>query len=127
MNRRVTLKEVASRAGVSYQTVSKLLNRQAQVGPETELRILEAVKALGHRPDFNARSLRARRSFTIGYSWTATRPGVPNPILDQFLQGMFSAAEKRGYFILPFPSCNVSTHRPPGAARRVNQKETEWH
>jgi len=40
MTSKITLKEVALRAGVSYQTVSKVLNRQAQVSSETERRIM---------------------------------------------------------------------------------------
>lgn len=103
MVKRITLKEVARRAGVSYQTVSKVLNGQAQVAAETELRILEAVEALGYRPDFTARSLRSRRAFTIGYSWASSAAGQANPVLDQFLQSMFQAAERHGYYILSFP------------------------
>ncbi|HSL31339.1 MAG TPA: LacI family DNA-binding transcriptional regulator, partial [Anaerolineales bacterium] len=45
--RKITLKEVAVRAGVSYQTVSKVLNRQTRVSKETEQRILAAVRELG--------------------------------------------------------------------------------
>ncbi len=100
---RVTLKEVASSAGVSYQTVSKVINHQVQVSKETEERIWQAVRDLGYRPNYTARSLRSRRSFTIGYSWPPTPPGLANPILDQFLQSMFMAAEERGYYLMCFP------------------------
>jgi DNA-binding LacI/PurR family transcriptional regulator len=101
--RHVTLKQVASSAGVSYQTVSKVLNRQIQVTKETEDRIWEAARTLGYRPSFVARSLRAQRAFTIGYSWPPSPPGRENIILDQFLQSMFLAAEERGYYLLCFP------------------------
>jgi DNA-binding LacI/PurR family transcriptional regulator len=100
---RVTLKEVASSAGVSYQTVSKVINHQIQVSKETEERIWQSVRVLGYRPNYTARSLRSRRSFTIGYSWPPTPPGLANPILDQFLQSMFMAAEARGYYLMCFP------------------------
>ncbi len=100
---RVTLKEVASAAGVSYQTVSKVINHQVQVSQETEERIWQSVRKLGYRPNYTARSLRSQRSFTIGYSWPPTPPGVVNPILDQFLQSMFMAAEERGYYLMCFP------------------------
>jgi len=100
---RVTLKEVASTAGVSYQTVSKVINKQAQVSKETEVRIWNAVRDLGYHPNFTARSLRAQRSFTIGYSWPPSPPDQTNPILDQFLQSMFMSAEERGYYMLSFP------------------------
>jgi DNA-binding LacI/PurR family transcriptional regulator len=104
MNKRhVTLKQVASSAGVSYQTVSKVLNRQIQVSKETEDRIWEAARTLGYRPSFTARSLRTQRAFTIGYSWPPSSPDQENIILDQFLQSMFLAAEERGYYLLCFP------------------------
>lgn len=104
MNKRhVTLKQVASSAGVSYQTVSKVLNRQIQVSKETEDRIWEAARTLGYRPSFVARSLRAQRAFTIGYSWPPSPPDQENIVLDQFLQSMFLAAEERGYYLLCFP------------------------
>ena len=66
-NMRVTLKQVAQAAGVSYQTVSKVLNQQMQVSGETEDRIWEVVRSLGYHPNYTARrSLRTQRSFTIG-------------------------------------------------------------
>ncbi len=100
---RITLKEVASRAGVSYQTVSKVINGQAQVSTETEERIWQVVKELGYRPNYTARSLHANRSFTIGYSWNPTPPGRPSPVLDQLLQSMLQAAARFGYYLLSFP------------------------
>ena len=103
IKRHVTLKQVASSAGVSYQTVSKVLNRQIQVSKETEDRIWEAARKLGYRPSFVARSLRTQRAFTIGYSWPPSSPDQENILLDQFLQSMFIAAEKSGYYLLCFP------------------------
>src|SRR6266508_1939902 len=103
MASKATLKQVALRAGVSYQTVSKVLNKQAQVSKETETRIYEAVSELAYRPNQIARSLRTQRAFTIGYSWVPSPPDQENIVLDQFLQSMFLAAEERGYYLLCFP------------------------
>jgi len=103
IKRHVTLKQVATSAGVSYQTVSKVLNRQIQVSKETEDRIWQAAQTLGYRPSFVARSLRTQRAFTIGYSWPPSAPAQENIVLDQFLQSMFLAAEERGYYLLCFP------------------------
>lgn len=99
----VTIKDVAVAAGVSYQTVSKVINQKIQVSKETEKRIWQAVGDLGYKPSYNARSLRAQRSFTIGYSWPSTPENQSNPILDHFLQSMFAAAEEHGYYLLSFP------------------------
>jgi DNA-binding LacI/PurR family transcriptional regulator len=108
MSRRVTIKDVAAHARVSYQTVSKVLNKQAKVSKETEARIWEAVRVLGYRPNLIARSLRSQRSQMIGYSWAPSPKDQGNSILDQFLQSMVQAGEAAGYHLLTFP------HRPEG-------------
>lgn len=101
--RRVTLKDVSATAGVSYQTVSKVINHQLQVSKETERRIWQAVETLNYHPSHTARALRSQRSFTLGYSWPPSPKDQTNPILDQFLQSIFEAAEERGYYLLCFP------------------------
>jgi DNA-binding LacI/PurR family transcriptional regulator len=101
--RRVTLKDVAARAGVTYQTVSKIINGRAQVLPETEARVWDATRALGYKPNHTARSLRAQRSGMIGYSWSSTETEQPNHIMHMFLTSMVIEAELAGYHLLPFP------------------------
>lgn len=103
MASKVTLKEVAVRAGVSYQTVSKVLNRQIQVSKQTEQRVMDAVHELGYRPNQIARNMRVKRSHMIGYSWVPTAPNQVNHILDHFLSSMVMEAEAAGYHLLPFP------------------------
>lgn len=108
--KKITLKEVAIRAGVSYQTVSKVLNRQAQVSSETEQRIRDAVDELGYRPNQIARNMRVMRSHMIGYSWVPTTPNQVNHILDQFLSSMVLEAEAAEYHLLPFPFREGNEH-----------------
>ena len=98
-----TLKEVAARAGVSYQTVSKVLNGQAQVSNETRQRIMDAVHELRYRPNQVARNMRARRSRMIGYSWTETLPSHDHHFVDQFLSSIVHKAEILDYYLLLFP------------------------
>lgn len=104
MPRRVTLKDVAAAAGVSYQTVSKVLNGKGTVAPETERRIWETVRRLGYKPNVTARSLRKRATHLIGYSWYPVPPDQTNPILDKFLSSAVRAAEQAGYHLLLFPT-----------------------
>ncbi|HJS17336.1 MAG TPA: LacI family DNA-binding transcriptional regulator [Anaerolineales bacterium] len=115
MASKTTLKQVAERAGVSYQTVSKVLNEQAQVSEETDKRIRDAVRDLGYRPNQIARNMRAKRSLMIGYSWIQIMPDQVNHILDHFLTSMVQEAEAAGYHLLPFPyregEALVSTYR----------------
>jgi DNA-binding LacI/PurR family transcriptional regulator len=103
MNQRVTLKDVAAEAGVSYQTVSKVLNGTSTVADETAARIWETVDRLGYRPNVTARNLRKQSSHLIGYSWKPMAPDQVNPILDKFLTSTVEAAEEAGYHLLLFP------------------------
>jgi DNA-binding LacI/PurR family transcriptional regulator len=101
---RVTLKDVAARAGVSYQTVSKVINGQGTVGRETEELIWQVVAELGYRTNVTARSLRKQATGLIGYTWMPMPPDRANPILDRFLTGSMQAAEAVGYHLMLFPS-----------------------
>lgn len=99
---RPTLKDVAARAGVSYQTVSKVLNQQSNVTAETEARIWQAVEALSYAPNVSARNLRTRSSNLIGYAWQRAMDEAPRPVLDQFLYEAVLHFEQHGYHLLTF-------------------------
>lgn len=103
MTKRISIKDVAQRASVSYQTVSKVLNGHKHVASDTADRIWEAARELGYRPNHNARNLRTQRSRMIGYSWEPEKPNQVNPVLDLFLTSMVEEAEAAGYHLLPFP------------------------
>ena len=65
--RYVSIKEVAARAGVSFQTASKVLNGgDVRVSAETAARIVAAAERLGYRPNTIARSLVQRTTATLG-------------------------------------------------------------
>lgn len=64
--RRITIKEVAEAAGVSTQTVSRVLNNHPDVAPETFRRIQQIITATGYAPNILAQSLIRGRSRTLG-------------------------------------------------------------
>ena len=65
--RYASLKEVAARAGVSFQTASKVLNGgSVRVSAQTAERVLAAARELGHSPNTVARSLVRRSTHTLG-------------------------------------------------------------
>ncbi len=99
---RTTLKKIAAQSGVSFQTVSKVLNNKAHVSKETDERIRKVASDLGYHPNQSARNLRMQRSWQIGYSWRPTPPNQVNPILDEFLQSLLRSAEAARYFVLCF-------------------------
>lgn len=63
---RPTMKDVAARAGVGLKTVSRVVNGEPGVTPETERRVREAIGALGFRRNDSARVLRKGRTASIG-------------------------------------------------------------
>jgi LacI family transcriptional regulator len=64
--KRVTIHDVAREAGVSRQTVSRVLNDRPDVAPETRERVQEVIDQLGYRPSVIARSLSQGTSCSIG-------------------------------------------------------------
>jgi LacI family transcriptional regulator, galactose operon repressor len=64
--RHVSVKDVAARSGVSFQTTSKVLNGGGSVSELTRARILQAATDLGYVPNLQARSLVMQRTQTVG-------------------------------------------------------------
>jgi len=60
------MRDVARLAGVSHQTVSRVLNGHPQVSPAARQRVREAVEQLGYKPNVTARALASRRTMNIG-------------------------------------------------------------
>jgi LacI family transcriptional regulator len=61
-----TITDVAAKAGVSIKTVSRVVNQEAGVRPDTREQVLRVVEELRYRPKLSARSLAGARSFLIG-------------------------------------------------------------
>ncbi|MCD6128611.1 LacI family DNA-binding transcriptional regulator, partial [Candidatus Bipolaricaulota bacterium] len=96
--RKVTIREVAARAGVSVSTVSRVLNgRDAHhMRPETKERVLRAIEELEYTPVKAARSLRRQRTQVIG----VLLPDISNPFFSLLARGVESVAFEKGYSIL---------------------------
>ena len=65
-NKRPSMFEVAKLAGVSHQTVSRVINNSPDVSDATRARVKAAIRELGYRPSNSARALASSRSRTIG-------------------------------------------------------------
>ena len=63
--RKVTIREVAASAGVSLQTVSRVLNKRPNVSPAALKRVEAAVRQLGYSPSIAARQMRGSKSFLL--------------------------------------------------------------
>lgn len=91
-----TLDDVARTAGVSTATVSRCLNSPERVVEQTRKRVMSAVEQLGYTPNFGARAMAAKRTFTIG----AIIPTMENAIFARGLQAFQEELHARGYTLL---------------------------
>jgi DNA-binding LacI/PurR family transcriptional regulator len=91
-----TLKDVAARAGVSYQTVGKVLNGKGATAPQTRERILRAADELGYVPNYLARGLIGRNTLTIGLMASA----VGDTVQAQGITSVEREARRRGHSVL---------------------------
>jgi LacI family transcriptional regulator len=93
----VSLRDVAARSGVSFQTASKVLNGQpGVVAAETRERILRAAAELGYVPNAMARGLAGRASVTIG----VVADEISDLAISQFVLAAQRAAAVRGHAAL---------------------------
>jgi len=89
------LEDVAERAGVSHQTVSRVINNHPNVSVSTRGKVEAAIAELGYRRNTAARSLVTRRSQTIGVLGSEmSQYGPANTLL-----GVEQAARDAGYFV----------------------------
>ncbi len=87
--------DVARVAGVSHQTVSRVLNDSGKVRPETRARVLSAVRLLDYRPNSVARALVTGRTQTLGVvSFDTTLYGPASTLF-----GIERAAHAEDYFV----------------------------
>ena len=111
--RRLTIKEVAAAAGVSTQTVSRVINNRPDVAPETFERVQRIITDTGYAPNMLARGLTQGRSHTIGVVAYGLEYFGPSRVLT----GIERQAAEMGYSI----SLNL-IHEPEtdGVGRLLN-------
>lgn len=107
----VSIKDIASKCGVSAATVSKALNGQADVGEATRQRVIEAAKELGYTGNFVARALKTNRTYNIGVLYTELQgSGFMHEYFASALNSFRAEAAERGYDIT-FLNSNVGSQR----------------
>jgi DNA-binding LacI/PurR family transcriptional regulator len=93
--KRPTIRDVAARADVSHQTVSRVINDDRRVAPATRERVLAAIRDLNYEPNAIARSLTSNRTHTIGI----VTYNVSEYALGQTVAGAEAEARRHGYFL----------------------------
>jgi LacI family transcriptional regulator len=112
------MKEVAKQAGVSPATVCRVLNKVHSIAPETETRVLEAVRRLNYVKNVHARRLATGRSdlFALVIS------EIANPYFPEIIRGFQAAAWERNFDVL---LCNTeySPKRTEGVMRKLVESD----
>lgn len=125
MSQRVTIVDVAARAGVAISSVSSALNDRPGVSDSTRERILSAAKELGFVPSLRGRSLSAQRAFAVGLV-VHRDPDVleDDPFFASFIGGVESVLDSRGYALVlqmgSEPNEALDRYRRLSADRRVD-------
>lgn len=94
-----TLQTIAEKLGLSTSTVSRVLNgksRQYRISEDTANAVLDTARQLDFRPSHLARSLRLRKTQTLG----VLIPDISNPFFAQIARSVEIAARRRGYSII---------------------------
>jgi DNA-binding LacI/PurR family transcriptional regulator len=115
------MEDVAALAGVSHQTVSRVLNGNPNVSSRTKERVQQAIAELGYRRNTAARSLVTRRSQTIGMLGSEmSQYGPSNTLL-----AVQQAAREAGYFVSIAGLDEVSPETIEGAVMRFMDQNVD--
>ena len=99
---RITIRDVATRAGVSPMTVSRVINDNHRVTPDTRRRVEAAIAELGYVPNRLARGLSRRKTGALGLIVT----DVANPFFTLIVHGVEDVAWRAGYRVM---LCNTQS------------------
>ena len=89
----ITLKELSAKCGVSIATISNILNDKSNVSEKTKQKVLKIVKETGYKPNYMARTLRVRKTKTVGLIIDELC-AFSSPFL---IEGIFRYLEYHGY------------------------------
>ena len=95
MPTRITMAQVANKAGVSLMTVSRVINDKEGVSEATRARVQAIIEELGYRPSDIARGLATQRTGTLGL----VMPDIANPFFSEIARGAEHVAYNAGYNI----------------------------
>lgn len=102
---RMTIRDVAALAGVSHQTVSRVINNSERVKPETRQRVENAIQELKYSPNAVARSMARGRTYTLA----CISPNLTDFTYASFIEGAELEARRQGYFLLTASAPNAET------------------
>jgi LacI family repressor for deo operon, udp, cdd, tsx, nupC, and nupG len=92
----ITIRDVAAEAGVSHQTVSRVINANERVSPETRAKVEAAIESLGYSPSAIARSMAKGRTGILA----CIAPNLTDYTFARIIQGAEQEARHHGFFLL---------------------------
>jgi LacI family transcriptional regulator len=116
----ITIKQVAESAGVSIQTVSRVLNNRPDVSSETRQRVQQIISDLGYQPFAIARGLASKRTFTLGL----VAFDFSDYWFSQVVTGAEMEAHEHGYFFM-LGSTGCDPQDEPRFLRLLTQRHVE--
>ncbi|MGI5240572.1 LacI family DNA-binding transcriptional regulator [Dactylosporangium sp. CA-139066] len=115
------MRDVAHLAGVSHQTVSRVVNDHPNVRSETRARVLAAMRALDYQPNVAARTLATNRSQTVGLVTFDTTLFGPSFMV----HAIERAAREAGYFVSIASAREPDVPQVRDAVRRLREQAVE--
>jgi LacI family transcriptional regulator len=112
-----SIKDIAKEAGVAISTVSYVVNKKDLVADKTKKKVLKAIEKLGYEPNFIARSLRTKKTSTIG----VIVYDISNPFVAQIVRGMEEIVKIRGYIMVLGCTFNDSSEEERQINVMINQ------
>jgi DNA-binding LacI/PurR family transcriptional regulator len=100
-----TIRDVAALAGVSHQTVSRVINASERVSPETRQRVEKAIAELGYQPNAIARSMADGRTYTLA----CITPNLTDYTFASLIEGAEIESRQHGYFLLTATAPDAET------------------
>ncbi len=117
---KITIKDIAKKAGVSVSTVSRVLNEKPDVNENTRAEVLRVIDDFNYRPNNVARSLVLEQTHSIGL----VVPDINNPFFPEVARGVEDKAQEYGYSVI-FSSTDNQVEREKKRIELMQQKQVD--
>ncbi|MBS4204464.1 LacI family DNA-binding transcriptional regulator [Lederbergia citrea] len=119
--KRLTIKDIAAKSGVSISTVSRVLNRKEEgMSQETREKVLQVIEELNYQPNLFARGLITKQSKLLGL----VVPNIQNPFFPELCRGAEDEANRHQYSLI---ICNSDDNaaKEESYLRLLNEKQVD--